>query len=184
MHGKSSRRGQVVQAIMFQESLTNAGIKDFLADFPEEEEEEEFTKASLTPPKDFLAEFPEEEEFTEESSEFYLTEEDLKEYRELALKKFGYYAHIEEAYDYGNPEALDVLLQSLKCILYEDELKTLFKFSVNEQIEAFWETFYEQVDNLKMKWEENTHNDEMVQRFNKFLMKFSCWIDTFYTKIC
>ena len=90
MHGKSSRRGQVVQAIMFQESLTNAGIKDFLADFPEEEEEEEFTKASLTPPKDFLAEFPEEEEFTEECSEFYLTEEDLKEYRELALKKFGY----------------------------------------------------------------------------------------------
>ena len=184
MYAKSSSHDQKMKKMLFKESLKKATTKDFLADFPEEEEEEEFTKVSLTPPKDFLAEFPEEEEFTEESSQFYLTEEDLKEYRELALKKFGYYAHIEEAYDYGNPEALDVLLQSLKCILYDDEVINLFKWCNNNAIWDFWETFYEKVNNLRMTWEKNTQNEEIDTRFRKYLMKFSCWIDTFYTKIC
>ena len=79
-------------------------------------------------------------------------------------------------------EALDVLLESLKNIFYDPAVQALFKWLCNEQIEAFWETFYEKVNNIRNQWDEKTQNDEINQRFNKFLMKFSCWIDTFYYK--
>ena len=127
MYAKSSSQEQKIKKMLFEESLKKATTKDFLADFPEEEEEEEFMKVSLTPPKDFLAEFPEEEEFTEVSMEF--NEEEETEYpyvKEVALKKYCYYAQIEEAYDYNNPESLDVLLQSLKCIFNDPEVLNLF----------------------------------------------------------
>ena len=185
MYTKSSSHEQKIKKMLFEESLKKATTKDFLADFPEEEEEEEFMKVSLTPPKDFLADFPEEEEFTEVSMEF--NEEEETEYpyvKEVALKKYCYYAQIEEAYDYNNPESLDVLLQSLKCILYDDEVINLFKWCNNNAIWDFWETFYEKVNNLRMTWEKNTQNEEIDTRFRKYLMKFSCWIDTFYYKIC
>ena len=162
MYGKEvSRHEQKMEEMLFQESL--ASPIDYLADFPEEEEEEVLPKVSLTPPKDFLADFPEEEEVMEESSEFYFEEEDLKQFREFALKKFSYYAYIEEAYDYTNPEALDVLLESLKNIFYDPEVQGLFKWLVNEQIEAFWETFYAKVDNLRNQWYINTQSDEKTK---------------------
>ena len=175
MYAKGSSQEQKIKKMSFEESLKKATTKDFLAEFPEEEEEEEFMKVSLTPPKDFLADFPEEEEFTEVSMEF--NEEEETEYpyvKEVALKKYCYYGQI----------ALDVLLQSLKCILYDDEVINLFKWCNNNAIWDFWETFYEKVNNLRMTWEKNTQNEEIDTRFRKYLMKFSCWIDTFYTKIC
>ena len=83
--------------------------------------------------------------------------------------------------------------QALKCIkeyyrtkiiLYDDEVINLFKWCNNNAIWDFWETFYEKVNNLRMTWEKNAQNEEIDTRFRKYLMKFSCWIDTFYTKIC
>ena len=87
----------------------------------------------------------------EETSQFLFTEEDLKDIKEFALKKYSYYASIEEAYDYSNPEALDVLLESLKNIYMDPEVKSLFKWLCNEYLEVFWETFYGKVDNLRMQ---------------------------------
>ena len=102
MYAKGSSQEQKIKKMLFEESLKKATTKDFLAEFPEEEEEEEFMKVSLTPPKDFLADFPEEEEFTEVSMEF--NEEEETEYpyvKEVALKKYCYYTQIIRKYQYN-----------------------------------------------------------------------------------